>query len=181
MLNRRTPKKRTVGSNPTLTARLCPCGGIGRHAGLRSQCESVGVRVSPGAPIKESAMKITEDQFRFEWFSGTGKGGQHRNKHQNCCRCIHEPTGITANGTGSRSRDDNRRAAYAVCMGRVLAHFHKDTERFRASNERVRTYHEPDNYVLDHASGLRDTYINVVNKGHIEDMITARIKATRYE
>ena len=24
-------------------------------------------------------MQITEDQFRFEWFSGTGKGGQHRN------------------------------------------------------------------------------------------------------
>ena len=28
-----------------------PGGGIGRHAGLRSQCESVTVRVRPGAPI----------------------------------------------------------------------------------------------------------------------------------
>ena len=28
----------------------CPGGGIGRHAGLRSQCESVTVRVRPGAP-----------------------------------------------------------------------------------------------------------------------------------
>ncbi len=157
-----------------------PGGGTGRHDGLRSRFFGVRVRVSPRAPnFKQSIMKITEDQFRFEWFSGTGKGGQHRNKHQNCCRCIHEPTGITANGTGSRSRDDNRRAAYAVCMGRVLAHFHKDTERFRASDERVRTYHEPDNYVLDHASGHKDTYVNIVDKGHIETMIEARMRAVR--
>ena len=32
---------------------ICPDGGIGRHAGLRSQCASVRVRVSLGAPIME--------------------------------------------------------------------------------------------------------------------------------
>jgi peptide chain release factor 1 len=124
-------------------------------------------------------VKITEDQFRYEWFSGTGKGGQHRNKHQNCCRCIHEPTGITANGTGSRSREDNQRNARAVCGARVERHFHKDTERFRATDERVRTYHGVDNRVVDHASGKTDTYQNVVIKGNIEDMVTARAQAVR--
>jgi peptide chain release factor 1 len=122
-------------------------------------------------------MKVTEDQFRFEWFSGTGKGGQHRNKHQNCCRCIHEPTGITANGTASRSREDNKHNSYLVCLARVKQHFHKDTERFRATDERVRTYHEADNRVYDHASGVKDTYQNVVVKGNIDDMILARAKA----
>lgn len=124
-------------------------------------------------------MKVTEDQFRFEWFSGTGKGGQHRNKHQNCCRCIHEPTGIAANGTNSRSREDNRHAAYVTCRSRVLAHFHTDTPRFQAGTERIRTYHEPDNRVVDHASGLTDTYQNVIIKGDIEDMVLARAQAVR--
>jgi peptide chain release factor 1 len=124
-------------------------------------------------------MKITEDQFRFEWFSGTGKGGQHRNKHQNCCRCIHEPTGITANGTSSRSRDDNKRNALIVCKARVERYFHKDTERFLAGKERIRTYHEPDNRVVDHASGFSDTYQNVVIKGFIDEMIEARAKVKR--
>ena len=124
-------------------------------------------------------MKVTEDQFRFEWFSGTGKGGQHRNKHQNCCRCIHEPTGISANGTNSRSREDNRQAAYTTCRSRVLAHFHQDTPRFQAGNERIRTYHEPDNRVVDHASGLTDTYTNVIVKGDIEPMIVARAQTVR--
>lgn len=124
-------------------------------------------------------MKVTEDQFRFEWYSGTGKGGQHRNKHQNCCRCIHEPTGITANGTSSRSREDNKRNAYIVCRSRVERYFHKDKERYLAGSERIRTYHEPDNRVVDHASGLVDTYQNVVEKGYIDDMVEARAKAIR--
>ena len=124
-------------------------------------------------------MKISEDQFRYEWFSGTGKGGQHRNKHQNCCRCIHEPTGITANGTNSRSREDNKHAAYTTCRSRVEAYFHRDTERFQAGTERIRTYHEADNRVTDHASGLQDTWTNIIEKSNLEPMIEARAKALR--
>lgn len=124
-------------------------------------------------------MVISEEQFRFEWFSGTGKGGQHRNKHQNCCRCIHEPTGIMANGTASRSREDNKRQAYITCLSRIQAHFHKDKERFLAGTERIRTYHEPDNRVVDHSSGHTDTYQNVMTKGFIDEMVEARAKSIR--
>jgi peptide chain release factor 1 len=124
-------------------------------------------------------MKILDQDFRFEWFSSTGGGGQHRNKHQNCCRCIHVPTGIQANGTSSRSREDNRKNALAVCRARVQRHFHKDTERYRASNERVRTYHEVDNRVYDHASGLTDTYQNVIVKGNVDKLIQARAQAVK--
>ena len=124
-------------------------------------------------------MKITEDQFRYEWYSGTGKGGQHRNKHQNCCRCIHEPTGITAVGTSSRSREDNKRNAFIQCKSRVERHFHTDKERFLAGEERIRTYHEPDNRVVDHASGFTDTYQNVIIKGYIDGVLEARAKAVR--
>lgn len=124
-------------------------------------------------------MKLTEDQFTFEWYSGTGKGGQHRNKHQNCCRCIHTPTGTQANGTGSRSREDNKRAAYITCRSRVEALFHKDIERYQAGHDRIRTYHEPDNRVTDHASSYTDTYTNVIVKGNMEEMIEQRAKAVR--
>jgi len=124
-------------------------------------------------------MKVTEDQFRFEWYSGTGPGGQHRNKTENCCRCIHIPTGIKATATSARSRKSNMESALKVCKSRVAAHFHKDKERFLAGTERIRTYHEPDNRVTDHASGLTDTYTNVIIKGDISGMIEARAKAVR--
>lgn len=118
-----------------------------------------------------------DNEFEVQWFSGTGKGGQHRNKHQNCCRVKHIETGIMATGQRSRSRDDNYRDAMAVCRARIQAHFHEDTERYRATDERVRTYHEPDNRVVDHASGVTSTYKEVVIKGNIGDLIEARAKA----
>jgi protein subunit release factor A len=124
-------------------------------------------------------MKVTDDQFRYEWFSGTGPGGQHRNKTENCCRCIHVPTGIKATASSARSRKTNMESALAVCKARVVAHFHKDKERYQAGSERIRTYHECDNRVVDHASGETDTYTNVIEKNFIDDMVTARAKATR--
>jgi protein subunit release factor A len=66
-----------------------------------------------------------------------------------------------------------------VCRGRVLAYFHKDRERWLAGNERIRTYHEPDNRVLDHASNFKDTYDNVVVKANMEAVIEARARAVR--
>ena len=35
----------------------CPGGGIGRHAGLRSQCLGVTVRVRSGAPLSTNIIK----------------------------------------------------------------------------------------------------------------------------
>lgn len=120
-------------------------------------------------------------EFEIQWFSGTGKGGQHRNKHQNCCRVIHKETGITASGTSSRSREQNYRNALAVCSARVAASLEEDTERYRATDERVRTYHEPDNKVYDHVSGETRTYKDVVVNGNLGDLIEERKKAIDYE
>lgn len=116
-------------------------------------------------------------EFKFEWYSGSGKGGQHRNKHQNCCRCIHVPTDIRANGTQSRSREENKRNALAVCKARIAAFLHKDKERYQAGKERIRTYHAVDNRVIDHLSGFVDTYKNIVIKNNIGGMILARNQA----
>ncbi len=46
----------------------------------------------------------------MEWFSGTGNGGQHRNRHPNSCRLIHIPTGIIEARQG-RERISNLRDA----------------------------------------------------------------------
>ena len=123
-------------------------------------------------------VSLKEDDFRFEWYSGQGKGGQHRNKHQNCCRCIHEPTGIRAHGTSSKSRETNKRNALSVCKSRVVDYFSEDEERFKAGFERVRTYHEPDNRVVDHRSGYTESYKSVVGNNDLSSMITARRKAS---
>ena len=50
-------------------------------------------------------------QCRMTVFKASGPGGQHRNKVSSAVRLRHEPTGITAEATESRSQHDNRRQA----------------------------------------------------------------------
>ena len=63
---------------------------------------------------------LNENDLRIEWFSGSGAGGQHRNKHQNSCRVIHEPTGIMEARQG-RKRETNLREAKAALLVRLEA------------------------------------------------------------
>ena len=62
--------------------------------------------------MKTLLFSVTKKDFIINWFSGTGAGGQHRNKHQNCCRLVHPESGATATGQNSRSREDNLRDAF---------------------------------------------------------------------
>ena len=121
-------------------------------------------------------LHLTSKDFKLEWYSGEGKGGQHRNKHDNCCRITHIATGLSAVGTRNRSRVSNQRDAFKVLAARVLAHYEPDRARGE-DGERVRTYHEPRNEVIDHASGLSMRYTDVVGKANIEPMVKARREA----
>jgi protein subunit release factor A len=121
-------------------------------------------------------LHLTKEDFKLEWYSGEGGGGQHRNKHQNCCRITHIETGLKATGTASKSRVANQKAAFHVLAARILAHYEPDRVR-GADGERVRTYHAERNEVLDHASGLTLRYSDVVGKGNIGPMVEARREA----
>ena len=61
---------------------------------------------------KELIFSVTKKDFDIQYFSGTGAGGQHRNKHQNCVRMTHAESGATATGQSSRSRQANEREAF---------------------------------------------------------------------
>lgn len=59
-----------------------------------------------------------EDDFEVEWYSGSGAGGQHRNKHQNSARITHLPTGIVRTAQ-TRSRENSYQSAMEA-IGRAL-------------------------------------------------------------
>ena len=61
---------------------------------------------------KEVLFSVTKKDFDISWFSGTGKGGQYRNKHQNCCRITHPESGATGIGQTNRNRPANQREAF---------------------------------------------------------------------
>jgi peptide chain release factor 1 len=105
---------------------------------------------------------------RLEWFSGTGKGGQHRNKHQNSCRAFHEPTGLSAKAE-CRSRQASETQAVAELERRVLAHYGEGLAGEEAQDRRaqvgsgmrgdkVRTYRLQDDAVTDHRTEKRASW-----------------------
>ena len=61
---------------------------------------------------KDLLFSITKKDFDVQWYSGTGAGGQHRNKHQNCCRLVHKDSGARTTGQSNRDRGSNQKEAF---------------------------------------------------------------------
>lgn len=124
-----------------------------------------------------SEIHLTKKDFRLEWFNGSGGGGQHRNKHANCCRITHIESGLRVQCTRHKERVANQKEAFEKLARLVIAYLRADPEvRRRFDEDRVRTYHEPRNEVIDHASGARMQYKEVVGKPNIGPMIEARLQ-----
>jgi len=133
--------------------------------------------INPSTPT-DKRYTLTDDQhFTVEWFSGTGKGGQHRNKRQNCCRVIHKPTGISESRQG-RKRESNLREAKQALLVRLrnsgndfsLGKINLNRKNQVGSGmrgDKIRTYRFQDNRVADHRSGLK-TSCSKILKGHFD-------------
>jgi peptide chain release factor 1 len=114
------------------------------------------------AVIDPSVKKTTiqEKDLRIEWYSGTGAGGQHRNKHQNSCRITHIPTGVVATAQ-CRSRENSYNEALSTIHQRVdnnnqmmynteIANDRKTQVGSGMRGDKIRTYRFQDDRVQDH-------------------------------
>jgi len=117
-------------------------------------------------------VELALSDLRIEWFSGTGPGGQFRNKRQNSCRVIHLPTGRVETRQG-RSRENNRRDAIAALSQQLAldrqASLQSDVNASRLEQiglglrgEKIRTYREKDNRVVNHLNGKTSSYRRVM-------------------
>lgn len=61
---------------------------------------------------KELLFSVTKKDLDIEFFSGSGAGGQYRNKHQNCVRMKHRDSGVIVTGQSNRERPANMREAF---------------------------------------------------------------------
>ena len=128
---------------------------------------------------RELIFQVTKKDLEIDYFSGTGAGGQHRNKHMNCVRIKHIPTGIMTQSQTHRERVGNFREAFHKLADLVVADFlEKEKKDDPGRNtEVVRTYHAVDNRVVDHSSGAQFEYSKTVGKGDISELIKARWEA----
>jgi peptide chain release factor 1 len=112
---------------------------------------------------KRQVAPLTKKDVAISWFSGTGNGGQHRNKHQNSCRVTHLGTGLVEMRQG-RSRTANLEDAMQALAIRVSQR--SVTSQREAINgnrraqigsgmrgDKIRTYRFQDDRVFDSRTG----------------------------
>jgi len=130
----------------------------------RGRVHTSTVTVAVTDPARPS-VAIREQDLDIEWYSGTGAGGQHRNKHQNSCRIRHRPTGIVATAQ-CRSRENSLTQARATLAQRVQEQTQQQHDQAQSLDRRlqvgsgqrgdkIRTYRFQDDRVQDHVTGRR--------------------------
>lgn len=123
---------------------------------------------------------IDEADIEIAWYSGSGAGGQHRNKHMNSVRLRHGPTGLVRTAQ-CRAREDSYRNALAALTDAVHAMERsgraRDVNRARKRQigsgmrgDKIRTWRYQDGLVVDHRTGAK-TQIERVRAGDWNGLI----------
>jgi peptide chain release factor 1 len=120
---------------------------------------------------------LRREDVSARWFSGTGAGGQHRNKHQNSVELVHLPTGLKR-AAQTRSRETSMRAAWDALVAAVseqaAAQAAHDANEVRSRQfglgmraDKRRTWRFRDDRVIDDLTGLSASCAKVM-RGHID-------------
>lgn len=133
--------------------------------------------VMPAGDASMAGIEISMDDVDVSWFSGTGPGGQNRNKVQACCRLRHRSTGVTSVAQ-MRSRNLSLSQALEDLRQKVndLARKHAaDTgQQERLSQigsgqrgDKVRTIQFQNDQAVDHRNGRKISALQYM-KGHMD-------------
>jgi peptide chain release factor 1 len=143
----------------------------------RVHTSTVTVAVIDGSEQTSKGVLIPHSDLKIEWYSGTGAGGQHRNKHQNSCRITHIPSGIVVTSQ-TRSRQNSLDLAMKSIQEQVdniaknqytssIASNRKQQVGSGMRGDKIRTYRFQDDTVQDHITGKR-AKCGPVLKGNFE-------------
>jgi peptide chain release factor 1 len=124
-------------------------------------------------------LQRSSGDYRIEWFSGTGCGGQFRNKHQNSARIIHIPTGVTRTAQ-TRSRENSLKSAMNAvnqeldrlsgqAAGQAENTVRKGQVGSGERSDKRRTLRFQDDIVIDRISGKRMSAAMYM-KGHMDQL-----------
>lgn len=131
----------------------------------RGRVHTSTVTVSVTDPTSKSDVTIPDRDLKIEWYSGSGAGGQNRNKVQACCRLRHLPTGIVTTAQ-TRSRDNSYRLALEEMHARISEMAMSKQHGDRAAQKRqqvgsgqrgdkIRTIRFQDDRATDHRTDKR--------------------------
>ena len=80
---------------------------------------SLGVRfisVDINTKMKQLLFSVTKDDFNWQFFRAGGHGGQHKDKKDTACRCVHPESGAKGESRDERSQSKNKQQAFTRCV-----------------------------------------------------------------
>lgn len=115
--------------------------------------------------VSTKSYQFNDRDFEVQWYSGTGNGGQNKNKVQASCRLIHLETGLTQTAQ-TRSRENSYKFAKERMIEAlkkrqeeqqhtVLAAVRKSQVGSGMRSDKIRTYRFQDNVCVDHQTGKK--------------------------
>jgi len=133
----------------------------------RGRVHTSTVTVSVTDPDAVCDFELRDEDLSLSWYSGSGAGGQHRNKHANCARLTHVPSGITVTAQ-TRSRENSLQQARTALVGRLKAMHaaaqHDELSQQKKSQvgsgqrgDKIRTYRLQHDEICDHRTNKRIT------------------------
>jgi protein subunit release factor A len=131
----------------------------------------VTVAVVDSAAVK--AIEFNDQDFRVEWYSGTGAGGQNKNKVMASCRILHLPTGLIQTAQ-TRSRENSLKLAREAMLQLLNSHQDKETAMSQGlirskqigsgmRGDKRRTYRFQDDTVFDAVTNKRASIKKVLS------------------
>ena len=129
----------------------------------RVQTSTVTVSVFESKRIQGDLFKTSD--VKYTATVGSGPGGQHRNKTASCITATHIPTGINVK-IDQKSQHQSKAVATQVLNIRVNEHYEsisngkqnnsrKDQIGSGMRGDKVRTYREKDDLVVDHRTNKK--------------------------
>jgi peptide chain release factor 1 len=125
------------------------------------------------AKIEETI--LVDSDLKISWFSGTGKGGQRKNKVMTCCRMVHVPSGLSETRSHGKSREQNYQDCKSSIEQRLKNidnqnHSAMVSTQYKESGsgqrgDKVRTIRFQDNQAWDERTGKIITAKSYMNGG----------------
>jgi protein subunit release factor A len=117
---------------------------------------------------------VSRKDLRIEYYRGSGKGGQHKNKRDTACRITHRETGLFAAAEEHKSQSQNKKAAFIRLVDKLVPLMKSQSEFSRLPVEvgRIRTYHKIRQQVIDHR--IKDRiwdYWNIIDGNGLGEII----------
>lgn len=119
---------------------------------------------------------MKDSELQIERITGSGPGGQHRNKTASCIRLTHLPTGLQVTIDGRNQHANLRKAKKLLARRLIEAKAEDAAEQRKARRDRaikdspvIRTYDYKRKVVKDHRTG-KVASLKEVLAGHLENL-----------